>query len=94
MKRATLGFLFLALILLELWFLEGFLPYGWSHPISELLNNILLTKPYPPHDMGLEIEMFLREHLLLRIGTYAATAALAIANGMLMSKVWKVLQKP
>jgi len=92
-KRAALVFLLLALILLELWILEGFLPYGWRHPVSELFNYVFPSKPYPQHDMALEFELFFRDHLLWRIGAYAVIAIFAIANGVLISKVWKALRK-
>jgi len=93
-KRVLLAFLFLALILFELWFLESFLPYGWHHPVSELFERVFPSKPYPPHDIGLEIEMFLRDHPIWRICSYAIDAAFAIANGLLIFKVWKALRKP
>ena len=94
MKRLLLILLLAALVLLEFWFLESFLPYNWRHPISESWNYVFSSKPYPPHDMNFEIEMFLRDHLLWRIGIYLATALLAIANGTLIRKVWKALRKP
>src|SRR5579859_5723348 len=64
MKRSALILLFLALLLLELWILESFLPYAWRHPVSGLFDRISPSQPYPPHNIGLEFEMFLRDHLL------------------------------
>jgi len=94
MKRLLLALLLAVLLLLELWFLESFLPYGWHHPISELLNRVFPSQPYASHPrMDLEIEMFLRDHPLWRICSYALTAFLAIANGVLISKAWKALRK-
>ena len=94
MKRAPLILLLLALLLLELWILESFLPYGWRHPISELFEFVFPSQPYPPHNMALEFEMFLRDHLLWRIGGHVFTALLATANGFLISKVWRALRPP
>lgn len=94
MKRAAFILLLLALLLLELWILEGFLPYGWRHPISELYDYLFPSQPYSPHNVGLEFEMFLREHLLWRIGGYVFIALLATANGFLITKVWKALRQP
>ncbi|HLK03330.1 MAG TPA: hypothetical protein VKT53_02740 [Candidatus Acidoferrum sp.] len=94
MKRAALILLFLALLLLELWILESFLPYAWRHPISELFDRLFPSQPYPQHDMGLEFEMFFREHPLWRIADYVLTAFLATANAFLISKVWNALRQP
>jgi hypothetical protein len=94
MKRVLLLLLFLALLLLELWVLESFLPYTWRHPVSELFDRVFPSQPYPPHNMALEFEMFLRDHLLWRIAGYVFTALLATANAILISRVWKALRQP
>jgi hypothetical protein len=94
MKRAALVILLLVLVVLELLLLEGFLPYGWHHPIYELFQRIFLGQPYAPHPrMDLEIEMVLRQHLSWRIGFYLGAAALAIANGVLILKASSALRK-
>ncbi len=90
MKRTGLLFVFLALVVLELILLEVFIPYGWHHPISELLNRIFPPQGYKPHpNMDWEIEMMLQQHHLLRIGLYLITGVLAIGNALLISRVWK-----
>lgn len=94
MKKIFLILLLLALILLELWFLEAFLPYGWRHPVSELFELVFPSDPYPPHHVGLEFEIILRNHPFWRIGAYVLTSLLAIANSVLISKVWKAVRKP
>jgi len=35
MKRVALVILLLVLVMLELLLLEGFLPYGWHHPMYD-----------------------------------------------------------
>lgn len=92
MKHLVLVLLLLTLILLELWFLESFLPYDWRHPISDSFHRLFPPTPYPPHNVALEFEMFLRDHLFWRIASYAITALFAIANAFLISKVWKTLR--
>jgi hypothetical protein len=90
MKRTAFLLLLAGLVIIELLLLEGFIPYGWHHPMSELLNHFFPAPPYEPHaHMDLEIEMVLRQHYSLRIGLYLLTAALATGNAFLISKVWK-----
>ena len=94
MYRPTLATLFLVLIVLELLLLESFLPYGWHHPIFELLTRIFPTQPYAPHPrMDLELEMALREHLSWRIVLDLFVGALAISNGLIISRLWKALRR-
>ena len=90
MKRAFLLLLLVGLVVIELFLLESFLPYGWHHPMSELVNHIFPSEEYKPHPhMDWEIEMMLRQHPGLRIVLYVVTGALAVGNAFLMSKVWK-----
>ncbi len=94
MKRAGLLFLLVALVLVELILLEGFVPYGWPHPVSGMLNRILPTQEYKPHpNMDLEIEMVLRQHHTLRIVFYVLTGISAVGNALLISKTWKVWRR-
>ena len=90
MKKTGLLAIFLALVVLELILLEVFIPYGWHHPISELLNRIFPPQEYKPHpNMDWEIEMVLQQHRPLRIVLYSVTGVLAIGNAFLIAKVWR-----
>jgi hypothetical protein len=90
MKRPALLPLLLALVLVELILLEGFLPYGWPHPLFEHLSRGFVGQVYVPHPhMDLEIEGILRQHPSLRITLYLITVALAVGNAFLISKAWK-----
>jgi hypothetical protein len=94
MKRTAFLIVLLGLVVLELLLLEGFVPYGWHHPISEALDHIFPSQEYKPHpNMDWEIEMVLRQHRLLRIGLYLFTAALATGNAFLISRVWKAWRR-
>jgi len=94
MKRISLLFVLLVLVALELIMLESFVPFGWRHPISESLNRIFSAQEYKPHpNMNLEIGMMLKQHHLLRVGYYVVTVALAIGNGLLISKVWNAFRR-
>jgi len=94
MKRTALLFLLAGLVIIELLLLEGFIPYGWHHPISGVLSQIFPAQEYKPHpNMDWEIEMALRQHHSLRIGLYLLTAALVTGNALLISKVWKARRR-
>jgi hypothetical protein len=95
MKRTAFLIVLLGLVVLELLLLEGFVPYGWHHPISGALDHIFPSQEYKPHpNMDWEIEMVLRQHPSIRIGLYLLTAALATGNAFLISKVWKAWRRP
>jgi hypothetical protein len=95
MKRTALLSILVLLVLIESWLLESFIPYGWHHPLSELLSHIFPAQEYKPHpNIGWEIEEVLRQNPSLRIGVYLLTGTLAIGNAILISKVWKGLQQP
>jgi hypothetical protein len=93
MKRTALLILLLGLLVIELLFLEVFIPYGWHHPLSETLDPFFPAQPYEPHPrMDLEIEEILRQHASLRIALYLFTGALAAGNAFLIFKAWKALR--
>jgi hypothetical protein len=94
MKRTAFLFVLLGLVVLELLLFESFIPYGWHHPVSWVLDRIFAAQEYKPHpNMDWEIEMVLRQHHSVRIGFYLFTAALATGNALLISKVWKAWRR-
>jgi hypothetical protein len=94
MKRTLLLVVLAGLVLLELVILEAYLPYEYSHAISERFDRILHTKPYPPHQyMDWEFELHYRQHPSHRIVMYVITAVLATGNAFLIAKVWKARRR-
>ena len=89
MRRTLLLLVLIGLFLLELVLLEAYLPYEWTHAISERLDRIFHTEPYAPHQMDWEFELDFREHPSHRITMYVITAVLATGNAFLIAKVWK-----
>ncbi len=94
MKRTAVLIVLLGLVVLELLLLESFVPYGWHHPISGLLDHIFPGREYKPHpNMDLEIETVLRQNPSLRIFLYLVTGVLAAGNAILISKVWNAWRR-
>ena len=90
MRRTLLLLVLAGFFLLELALLEAYLPYEYAHTISERLDRILRTKPYPPHQyMDWEFELDFRQHPAHRVAMYLITAVLATGNAVLIAKVWK-----
>jgi hypothetical protein len=82
------------LVVLELLLLESFLPYGWHHAISGVINHIFPAQEYKPHpNLDWEVEIGLPEHHSLRIALYLLTAALATGNALLISKVLRAWRR-
>ena len=91
MKRLFLRLVIIGLVAVELVLLEAYLPYEWSHAISERLDRTFHAEPYPPHqNMDWEFELDFRQHPSHRIVIYLVTALLATGNAFLIAKLWKV----
>lgn len=90
MRRILLLLVLAGLFFLQLALLEAFLPYEYTHVISEHLDRIFHTKPYPPHrHMDWEFELDFRQHPSRRVAMYLITAVLATGNAFLIAKIWK-----
>jgi hypothetical protein len=93
MRRTLLLLVLAGLFLLEVVLLEAYLPYEYTHAVSERLDRIFHTKPYPPHQMDWEFELDFRQHPSHRIVMYLITAVLATGNAFLIVKVWKARRR-
>ena len=90
MRRALLLLVMIGLVAFELALLEAYLPFEWSHAISERVDRVLHTEPYAPHpNMDWEFELDFRQHPSHRIAMYLIAAVLATGNAFLIAKVWK-----
>jgi hypothetical protein len=84
----------IGLVAFELILLEAYLPYEWSHAISERVDRVFHIEPYPAHpNMDWEFERDFRQHPSHRIAIYLITAILATGNAFLIAKVWKTQKR-
>ncbi len=94
LKRATLLVVLFGLAILEAGLLEGFLPYEWRHPISQLSARIFPSPRYDPHpDMSWEFELDFRQHPWHRAMEYAVLGVLSLGNAYLIAKVWRAFSR-
>ena len=94
MRRALLLLVMIGLVALEFALLEAYLPYEWSHAISERVDRVLHTEPYAPHpSMDWEFELDFRQHPSHRIAMYLITTVLATGNAFLIAKVWRAQKR-
>jgi hypothetical protein len=86
LKKAALLTLLCALVVLQLWMFEGFLPYDWPHPISQLADRAL--PKYDPHpNLAWEFESDYRQHPVHRVVAYALLGLLNLANLYLVFEI-------
>lgn len=82
------------LVLFEVAFLEGTLPYEWRHAINQQSEKVLPSKRYDPHpDMDWEFELDFRQHPSHRAVLYGLSAILAFGNACLIAKVWQSVRR-
>ena len=93
-KRAALVITLVALIIIEIGLLEGFLPYRWRHAVHEQSERVFPSQKYDPHpDMDWEFELDYRQHPSHRVAMYGFLGTLVLGVAYLISKVWRRLRQ-
>jgi hypothetical protein len=93
-KRAALVITLVALIIIEIGLLEGFLPYRWRHAVHEQSERVFPSQKYDPHpDMDWEFELDYRQHPSHRVAMYGFLGTLVLGVAYLISKVSRRLRK-
>jgi hypothetical protein len=81
LKKAAVLVLLCGLAVLQLSMFEGFLPYDWPHPISQLADRALPGPKYDPHsNLAWEFESDYRQHPMHRVVAYALLGLLNLGD--------------
>ena len=93
LKRVVLVLALTGLAIVEVGFLESFLPYEWRHVIDQRTERVFPSPKYDPHpDMDWEFELDYRQHPAHRFAEYGVVTVLVVTVGFLMRKTWRKLR--